>query len=400
MDIIAQRLNKIKPSATIAVTTKAKELKAQGIDIIGLGAGEPDFPTPDNIKNSGINAINTNKTTYTPVDGIPELKQAIIDKFKKENGLEYTIDQITVASGAKQVLYNAFMATLNPDDEVVIPVPYWVSYPDMVNLAGGKPVFVDCIIENEFKLTAEDLEKTITPNTKWLILNSPNNPTGAFYSKDELAAIAKVLMKHTHVHIMTDDIYEHVIYGNEKFYTIAQIEPKLQSRTLTINGVSKAYSMTGWRIGYAAGEKPLIKAMAKIQSQSTSNPCSISQYASIEALNGSQDFIEVRKEAFKKRRDFVVKGLNEIEGVECVMPGGAFYVFPSVKGLIGKKSQDGKVLENSVDICNFLLEIAQIAAVPGSAFGMDGFLRISYATSDDLLHEALSRFKQAVAKLA
>lgn len=395
MPFIANRLQKIKPSPTIAVSTKARELKAAGKDVIGLGAGEPDFPTPENIKNAAIEAIHQNDTCYTAVDGTPALKQAIIDKFKRENNLEYTASQITVGSGAKQVLFNAFVASLNDGEEVIIPAPYWVSYPDMVAIAGGTPVFVTCSAKNNFKLQPEELEQAITDKTKWIILNSPSNPTGAAYTFDEMKALTDVLLKHPHVHIMSDDIYEHVVYEGFKFVTPAQVEPQLLDRTLTINGVSKAYAMTGWRIGYAGGSADLIKAMSIIQSQSTSNPCSISQAASVEALNGAQDFLPERAAAFQKRRDKVVDWLNAIEGITCIKPEGAFYVFPSFEGLIGKKTPDGKVIETSNDFGGYLLEHALVAVVPGIAFGMEGFFRISYATSDELLEEACKRIAKA-----
>ena len=390
MSIISDSLKKIKPSPTIAVTQKARELKAAGKDVIGLGAGEPDFDTPENIKQAAIKAINDGDTKYTAVDGTPALKKAIVEKFKKENNLDYTADQITVGAGGKHVIYNAMMATLNEGDEVIVPAPYWVSYPDIVLLAGGKPVVMECDEKQSFKINASDLEKFITPKTKWIILNSPSNPTGACYSEKDIREIAKVLEKHPHVYILSDDIYEHVTYEGFKFFTIAQIEG-LKERVLTMNGVSKAYSMTGWRIGYAAGPKEIIKAIAKIQSQSTTNPSSISQAASVEALSGTQDFIKKRADSFQERRDFVVKALNDIDGIECLNPDGAFYVFPSCKGLMGKKDTNGKEIKSDTDFVQSLLENSGIAVVQGSAFGLEGFFRISYATSMDNLKKALEK---------
>ena len=390
MSIISDSLKKIKPSPTIAVTQKARELKAAGKDVIGLGAGEPDFDTPDNIKQAAIKAINDGDTKYTAVDGTPALKKAIVEKFKKENKLEYTTDQVTVGAGGKHVIYNAMMATLNDGDEVIVPAPYWVSYPDIVLLAGGKPVVMECNEKQGFKINPSDLEKFITPKTKWIILNSPSNPTGACYTEKEIREIAKVLDKHSHVYILSDDIYEHVTYEGFKFFTIAQIE-SLKERVLTMNGVSKAYSMTGWRIGYAAGPKEIIKAIAKIQSQSTTNPSSISQAASVEALSGTQDFIKKRSDSFQERRDFVVKALNDIDGIECLNPDGAFYVFPSCKGLVGKKDTNGKEIKSDTDFVQSLLENSGIAVVQGSAFGLEGFFRISYATSMDNLKKALEK---------
>ena len=390
MSIISDSLKKIKPSPTIAVTQKARELKAAGKDVIGLGAGEPDFDTPENIKQAAIKAINDGDTKYTAVDGTPALKKAIVEKFKKENNLDYTADQITVGAGGKHVIYNAMMATLNEGDEVIVPAPYWVSYPDIVLLAGGKPVVMECDEKQSFKINPSDLEKFITPKTKWIILNSPSNPTGACYSEKDIREIAKILEKHPHVYILSDDIYEHVTYEGFKFFTIAQIE-SLKERVLTMNGVSKAYSMTGWRIGYAAGPKEIIKAIAKIQSQSTTNPSSISQAASVEALSGTQDFIKKRADSFQERRDFVVKALNDIEGIECLNPDGAFYVFPSCKGLMGKKDTNGKEIKSDTDFVQSLLENSGIAVVQGSAFGLEGFFRISYATSMDNLKKALEK---------
>ena len=388
MSIISDSLKRIKPSPTIAVTQKARELRAAGKDVIGLGAGEPDFDTPDNIKSAAIKAIKKGDTKYTAVDGTPALKKAIVAKFKRENKLNYSADQITVGTGGKQVLYNAFMATLNKGDEVIIPAPFWVSYPDMVLLAGGKPKIVKCTEQEGFKLTAEKLKKAISKKTKWVIINSPSNPTGAGYSKKEIQDLGKVLIKNKKIHILSDDIYEHVRYDNFKFFTIAQI-PKLKDRTLTMNGVSKSYAMTGWRIGYAAGPRDIIKAIGKIQSQSTSNPSSISQAAAVEALNGKQGFIKTRSNAFKARRNFVVKSLNSIKGINCLIPNGAFYVFPSCKGLLNKKTK----LKTDTNFVQKLLEIENVAVVQGSAFGLDGYFRISYATSMQNLNKAMKRIK-------
>jgi len=392
MSIVSNTLKRIKPSPTIAVTQKARELKASGKDIIGLGAGEPDFDTPDNIKQAAIKAIKDGDTKYTAVDGTPILKDAIVKKFKRENNLEYQIDQITVGAGGKHVIYNAMMATLNEGDEVIVPAPYWVSYPDMVLLAGGNPIILKCNEKQGFKINPSELEKSITKKTKWIILNSPSNPTGACYSEKDIREIAKVLEKYPHVYILSDDIYEHVTYEGFKFFTIAQID-SLKDRVLTMNGVSKAYSMTGWRIGYAAGPTEIIKAIAKIQSQSTTNPSSISQAAAVEALNGTQDFIKERAIAFQERRDFVVNSLNKIKGIECLNPDGAFYVFPSCKGLIGKKDSSGNVFKTDTDFVQSLLENNGIAVVQGSAFGLEGFFRISYATSMENLKKAMERIK-------
>ncbi|KZB69033.1 aspartate aminotransferase [Thalassospira lucentensis] len=399
MAFIADRLSRIKPSPTIAVTTKAAELKAAGVDVIGLGAGEPDFDTPDNIKDAAKAALDAGKTKYTPVAGTPELRKAIVAKFKRENDLEYTIDEITVGCGGKQTLFNALFATLNPGDEVIIPAPYWVSYPDMTLMAEGVPVVVECQEENDFKITAAELEAAITPKTKWVVLNSPSNPTGAAYSRAELRAIADVLLKHENVWVMSDDMYEHLVYDGFEFTTIAQIEPKLKSRTLTCNGVSKSYAMTGWRLGYAAGPVELIKAINKVQSQSSTHTSSISQAASVEALNGPQDFLKERAEVFKERRDLVVKAMNECEGLSCKKPEGAFYVYPSCAGTIGKKTPDGKVIETDTDFVTYLLEAEGVAAVQGSAFGLAPYFRISYATSTEALTEACARIKRACAAL-
>ena len=388
MSIISDSLKRIKPSPTIAVTQKVRELRAAGKDVIGLGAGEPDFDTPENIKQAAIKAINEGDTKYTAVDGTPALKKAIVDKFKRENNLDYSVDQITVGAGGKQVLYNTFAATLNKGDEVIIPAPFWVSYPDMVLLAGGKPRIIKCTEEEGFKLTPKKLKKSITKKTKWLILNSPSNPTGAGYTKKEIQDLAKVLVKNKKIHILSDDIYEHIKYDDFNFYTMAQIK-KLKDRTLTMNGVSKSYAMTGWRIGYAAGPKGIIGAIRKIQSQSTSNPSSVSQAAAVEALNGNQNFIEVRANSFKDRRDFVVNSLNNIKGVSCKKPSGAFYVFPSCKKLLGKKTK----LKTDSDFVEKLLIKQNVAVVQGSAFGLDGYFRISYATSMKKLKVAMKRIK-------
>ena len=392
MSIISDSLKRIKPSPTIAVTQKAKELKAAGKDVIGLGAGEPDFDTPDNIKKAAIDAIQAGDTKYTAVDGTKDLKEAIVKKFKRENNLNYTIDQITVGAGGKHVIYNLMMATLNKGDEVIIPAPYWVSYPDIVLLAGANPIVIECSEEQGFKLSAKDLEAKITNNTKWLILNSPSNPTGACYSEQEIKNLSQVLKRNPHVNILSDDIYEHITYDNFKFFTIAQI-PEIKNKVITMNGVSKSYAMTGWRIGYAAGDKDIIKAIAKIQSQSTTNPSSISQAAAVEALNGKQDFIPVRAKAFQERRDFVVNSLNAIEGISCLKPQGAFYVFPNCKGLIGKKDKSGKKITNDSEFVQSLLENNDVAVVQGSAFGLEGFFRISYATSMEKLEIAMKRIK-------
>ncbi len=399
MGIIADKLSNIKPSPTIAVTTKAKELRAAGKDVIGLGAGEPDFDTPDHIKVAAKKAIDEGQTKYTAVDGTPELKEAICAKFSRDNKLSYTPSQVTVGTGGKQVLYNALMATLNPGDQVIIPAPYWVSYPDMVALAEGVPVIVPTRAEHNFKLQPQDLRDAITDKTKWIIFNSPSNPTGAGYSAAELKLLTDVLLEFPHVYIMTDDMYEHLVYGGFTFATPAEVEPKLYDRTLTVNGVSKAYAMTGWRIGYAAGPENIIKAIAKIQSQSTSNPCSVSQAAAVEALNGTQDFLAERNAVFAKRRDFVVSALNNMDGISCNTPEGAFYVFPECNGLLGRKTPAGKMITTDVDFAAYLLEEYLVAVVPGVAFGADGFFRISYATSDENLDKALTRIAEAVAAL-
>jgi aspartate aminotransferase len=400
MPFLSDTLSRVKPSPTIAVTNKARELKAAGKDVIGLGAGEPDFDTPDNIKAAAIAAINEGKTKYTAVDGIPELKDAVCAKFKRDNGLEYTPEQVTVGTGGKQVLYNALMATLNPGDEVLIPAPYWVSYPDMVLLAGGEPTFVVGQLQTKFKITPEQLEAAITPKTKWFIFNSPSNPTGAGYSYDELKALTDVLKRHPHVWIMTDDMYEHLAYDDFKFCTPAQVEPELYDRTLTVNGVSKAYAMTGWRIGYAAGPKELIGAIRKIQSQSTSNPSSISQWAAVEALNGTQDYIPTNNEIFVRRRNMVCDMLNAIDGMTCPVPEGAFYVYPSIAGLIGKTTPNGVKITDDEVFATALLEDAGVAVVFGAAFGLSPNFRVSYATSDEALKEACTRIQTFCASLS
>ena len=394
MGFIADALNRIQPSATIAISTKAMELKAEGRDVIGLSAGEPDFDTPENIKEAAIKAIRDGKTKYTPVDGIPELKKAICAKFARDNGLKYEPAQVSVGTGGKQVLFNALMATINPGDEVIVPAPYWVSYPDIVLLCGGTPVFVETKLEDGFKLRADKLEAAITPKTKWLVFNSPSNPSGAAYTHDELKALTDVLMRHPHVWVLTDDMYEHLVYDDFTFATPAQVEPGLYERTLTMNGVSKAYAMTGWRIGYAAGPVQLIKAMGKLQSQSTSNPSSISQWAAVEALNGPQDFIAENNKKFKERRDLVVSMLNQAKGLSCPTPEGAFYVYPSCEGVIGKTAPSGKVIGNDEDFVTELLAQEGVAAVHGAAFGLEPFFRVSYATSNAALEDACERIQR------
>ncbi|EDQ05143.1 Aspartate aminotransferase [Sulfitobacter indolifex] len=399
MELLSATLDRVKPSPTVAVTTQAAELKAAGRDIIALGAGEPDFDTPQNIKDAAVAAISAGKTKYTAVDGILELKQAICAKFKRDNGLDYTPSQISVGTGGKQILYNALMATMNPGEEVVIPAPYWVSYPDMVLLAGGTPVIAPATLENNFKLTPEALEEAITPKTKWFIFNSPSNPTGAGYSRDELKALTDVLMRHPHVWVMTDDMYEHLAYDGFEFCTPAQVEPALYDRTLTVNGVSKAYAMTGWRIGYAAGPEKLIGAMRKIQSQSTSNPCTISQWAAVEALNGTQDYIAENNAMFVRRRNLVVEMLSAIPGVTCPTPEGAFYVYPSISGLIGKTSAAGTKITDDETFATALLDETGVAVVFGAAFGLSPNFRVSYATSDAALKEACTRIQTFCAGL-
>jgi len=399
MDFLSATLSRVKPSPTIAVSSKAQELKAAGHDIIGLGAGEPDFDTPKNIQEAGIAAIHAGKTKYTAPDGIIELKQAICAKFKRDNGLSYDPSQVSVGTGGKQILYNALMATLNPGDEVVIPAPYWVSYPDMVLLAGGEPVIAPATLKDDFKLSPQALEAAITPNTKWFIFNSPSNPTGAGYTRAELKGLTDVLMRHPNVWVMTDDMYEHLAYDGFEFCTPAEVEPALYDRTLTCNGVSKAYAMTGWRIGYAAGPEKLIAAMRKIQSQSTSNPCTISQWAAVEALEGTQDYIETNNAIFKRRRDLVVSMLSVIDGVTCPVPEGAFYVYPSIDGLIGKTSAKGTVISDDEAFATALLEETGVAVVFGAAFGLSPNFRVSYATSDEALKEACTRIQRFCAGL-
>tara|TARA_B100000780_G_scaffold279193_1_gene256336 strand:- start:2983 stop:4182 length:1200 start_codon:yes stop_codon:yes gene_type:complete len=399
MSILSESLSRIKPSPTMAVVKKATELRSAGKDIISLGAGEPDFDTPENIKQAAIQAIKDGKTKYTVVDGTIELKRAVIGKFKRENNLIYNEKQVTVGVGGKHVIFNAILATINPGDEVLIPAPYWVSYPDIVLLAGGTPVIVECEESADFKILPEQIEKNVTKNTKWIILNSPSNPTGSVYSEQELKDIGEVLKKFPNVHIMSDDIYEHVLYTKNKFFTIAQI-PELFSRTLTINGLSKSYAMTGWRVGYAGGPENIIQGIAKIQSQSTTNTSSISQAAAEEALNGTQDFIKKRSDAFKERRDFVVKKLNSIESLSCKNPEGAFYVFPSCKDCIGKKDVNKKEIANDTDFVTSLLENTGVAVVQGSAFGKEGYFRISYATSMKNLSKALDKIEEYCKKLS
>jgi len=399
MSFLASSLSKIKPSPTIAISMKAAELKASGKDIISLSMGEPDYDTPDNIKQAAIVAINKGDTKYTAVDGTAALKKAVIAKFKRENNLDYKASEICISTGAKQVIYNALVATMNAGDEVIIPAPYWVSYPDMVLLCGGTPVIVESSEKNNFKITPADLEAKITPKTKWLILNSPSNPSGACYSATELKALAEVIVRHPHVHVMADDIYEHLTFDNLKFATIAEVEPSLKERTLIVNGVSKSYAMTGWRIGYGAGPEKLLKAMSMIQSQSTSSTSSISQAAAVEALNGPQTYINESKAVFQARRDMVVAMLNKIEGINCNTPNGAFYVFPSCKGLLGKKTASGQVIENDSDFVTYLLEDSLVAAVPGSAFGTPDCFRISYAASEEFLKNAMERIAASCAKL-
>jgi aspartate aminotransferase len=399
MALLSDTLARVKPSPTIAVTTKAQALKAAGKDVIGLGAGEPDFDTPDHIREAAKRAIDAGRTRYTAVDGIPELKAAICAKFLRENGLTYTPQQISVGTGGKQILYNALMATCNPGDEVIIPAPYWVSYPDMVLLAGGTPVPVVCGIETDFKLTPQQLEAAITPKTKWFIFNSPSNPTGAGYTQDELKALTDVLMRHPQVWVMSDDMYEHLVFDDFAFCTPAQVEPGLYDRTLTCNGVSKAYAMTGWRIGYAGGPVALIKAMGTIQSQSTSNPCSVSQYAALEALSGPQDFLADWRRVFQGRRDLVVSMLNQAPGIRCPKPEGAFYVYPDISGCIGKATPSGTVISNDEVFATALLEETGVAVVFGAAFGVSPNFRVSYATGDEILREACARIQRFCASL-
>ena len=396
---LARRLGLVKPSPTMAITAKAASLKAAGEDVIGLGAGEPDFDTPEHVKEAAVRAMRAGETKYTPVDGLPALKRAIARKFERENGLAYGPEQISVGSGAKHVLYNALMASLDPGDEVVVPAPYWVSYPDMVRLAEGTPVIVPTAEEDGFKLRPEALAAALTPRTKWLVFNSPGNPTGAAYGRDEIAALAQVLLDHPHVGVLADDIYEHLVYDDFRFHTIAAVEPALHARTLTINGVSKAYAMTGWRIGFAGGPAALIAAMAKLQSQSTSNPASISQHAAIAALDGPQDSIAARRAVFQERRDLAVRLLNEAEGLTCPTPQGAFYVYPGCAALIGRKTREGAVLESDEDVARYLLEAEGVAVVHGAAFGLEPYFRISYATSTEALAEACARIGRATRAL-
>ena len=400
MTFISDSLNRIKPSATMVITAKAAQLKREGKKVIGLSAGEPDFDTPDHVKAAAIDAIHKGYTKYTNVEGIPELRQAIIDKFKKDNGLSYSINDVIVGTGGKQILFNALVGSINKDDEVIIPAPYWVSYPDMTLLAGGKPVIISCTQETDFKLTAKELGQVITKKSKWLILNSPSNPTGSCYSRKELEEIADVVRKHKNLYVMTDDIYEYIVYDNFEFFTFAQVAPDLKDRVLTVNGVSKSHCMTGWRIGYAVGPEILIKAMIKIQGQSTSNASSISQYAALAGISGSNDFLKPCLKAFDERRRFVVSKLNNIQGISCLLPKGAFYAYPNVSGLVGKKTNEGIILKNDTDIVEWLLETAEVAAVPGVAFGLEPFFRISYATSLDLLKEAMNRIEKAVLSLS
>ena len=400
MTFISDSLNRIKPSATMVITAKATQLKREGKKVIGLSSGEPDFDTPQHVKQAAIDAINSGYTKYTNIEGIPELRQSIVEKFKKDNDLNYDVSNVIVGTGGKQILFNALMSSLNKDDEVIIPAPYWVSYPDMTLLADGKPIFVECSSETNFKLTGEALDKVITKNSKWLILNSPSNPTGSCYSLSELEEIANVVRKHENLYVMTDDIYEYIVYDNFKFYTLAQVAPDLKDRILTVNGVSKSYCMTGWRIGYAAGPSLLIKAMIKIQGQSTSNPSSISQYAALAGISGSKEFLDPCLKAFDERRHFVVDKLNSINGISCILPEGAFYAYPNVSGLIGKKTQNGKILNNDAEIVEWLLESAEVAAVPGVAFGLEPYFRVSYATSLEVLKEAMNRIEKAVLTLS
>jgi len=396
MSFISDNITKnIKPSITLLVDAKANELRAQGYNVISLGVGEPDFDTPDNVKQAAIDAIKRGYTKYTSSGGAKELKTAVVNKFKRENNIEYNENEVCISSGAKQVIYNAFMATLNPGDEVIIISPFWVSYPEMVKISGGIPVIVNSNPSDNFSLNIGNIEKVITPKTKWLLLNSPNNPSGSVYSFQELRSLADMLLNHEHVHILSDDIYEHLIYADERFYNIVEVEPKLKNRTLIVNGASKAYAMTGWRVGYGAGHKDLIKAMMVVQSQSTSGACSISQMAALEALNGSQEFIKKSKEAYINRRNMVVELLNQIAGIKCVLPKGAFYIFVDCSSLFGKKTPQGKVINDSNDVATYLLEQAYVAVVAGSAFGMEGYIRISYATSEANLKECCQRIKSA-----
>jgi len=400
MTVLAQRLQQVKPSPTVSLFSRVAELRGQGRDIVGLVAGEPDFDTPDNIKQAAVRAIQAGHTKYTAVDGIAPLKEAICAKFKRENGLDYKPEQVIVSVGGKHVIFNAFLATLSAGDEVIVPAPYWVSYPEMVLLCDGVPVVVPCRAERGFKLAPEDLEKAITPRTKWIVLNSPSNPSGAAYTRSELRALADVLLRHAHVHVLTDDIYEHLVYGDFEFATIAQVEPALYPRTLTVNGVSKTYCMTGWRIGYSAGPKEIVKGMSAVQSHSTTNPTSISQYAALEALTGPQDFIKDNLAAFARRRDFVVDALNAVPELKCHKPEGAFYVYPSCEGVIGRKTPDGKTLANDEQFVRYLLESAGVGLVFGAAFGMSPYFRLSYAASDAALRQACERIAGACRQLS
>lgn len=399
MVFFSKTLDRVKPSPTISISTKAAELKAAGKDVIALSAGEPDFDTPDNIKDAAKTAIDTGKTKYTAPDGIIELKRAVCAKMKRDNNLDYVPSQVSIGTGGKQILYNALMATLNADDEVIIPAPYWVSYPDMVLLAGGTPIIAEASMQTAYKLTADQLEAAITPKTKWLIFNSPSNPSGAGYSRTELKDLTDVLLRHPHVWVMSDDMYEHLVYDDFKFCTPAEVEPQLYDRTLTVNGVSKAYAMTGWRIGYAAGPEKLIAAMRKIQSQSTSNPCSISQWAAVEALNGPQDYIKISRPIFENRRDIVVKMLNDAKGISCPTPEGAFYVYPSIAGCIGKTTPSGAIIESDEDFATELLSTHGVAVVFGAAFGLSPNFRVSYATSNEALTDACTRIQKFCASL-
>jgi len=399
MDFISHSLKKIKPSPTMVITAKARELRTAGEKIISLSAGEPDFDTPEHVKDAAIKAINMGYTKYTNVEGIPELKQAIVNKFKNDNEIDYNVDQVIVGVGGKQILFNALFASLNSGDEVIIPTPYWVSYPDMTILAGGTPKFLNCNEENDFKINPLELDNIISEKTKWIILNSPSNPSGSCYTKQELINIADVLRQHKDVNVITDDIYEYIVYDDFKFYTLAQIAPDLKNRILTVNGVSKSYCMTGWRIGYAAGRKDLIIAMMKIQGQSTSNPTSISQYAALAGLNGDRKFLEPCLKAFNERKNLVVEGLNSIDGISCLMPKGAFYAYPNVSGLIGKKTKNGKFLSNDTEVVEWILDEAKVAAVPGSAFGLEPYFRVSYATSTEDLKIAIQNIKKSVSEL-
>jgi aspartate aminotransferase len=399
MQLISELLNKVKPSPTLAITKRAGDMRREGIDVVGLSQGEPDFPTPDHVNDAAKVAIDTGRTKYTDVDGTRELKEAIVRKFQRDNDLAYELSEISVGTGGKQVIFNALVATLNPGDEVIIPAPYWVSYPDMVRLAGGTPIEVTCPEEQGFKITAEQLRRAITTKTKWVVINSPSNPTGAGYSAVELRELADELLNHPHVHVMTDDMYEHIRYDGWQFATIASVEPRIKDRTLTVNGVSKAYAMTGWRIGYAGGPRALIAAMGTIQSQSTSNPCSIAQAAAQAALDGPMDFLDVRNKTFQSRRDLCLETFNTTPGLSCRRPEGAFYLFASCQGLVGRVTPDGSVLRNDMNVGQYFLEQARVAVVPGSAFGCEGYFRISFATATERLEEACKRIREACSRL-